>query len=125
MDRHFWRETRRSALILLLLFLTSGAMLVIGKARSGGNGYDPLSVGTMVANRLIQNEYYEQRDAANYSPDDYEMLQEVVQTLAEKKIYTSLILYERELSELFAGGYDRESLPKGSFGLCCARLCGG
>lgn len=94
MDRHFWRETRRSALILLLLFLTSGAMLVIGKARRGGNGYDPLSVGTMVANRLIQNEYYEQRDAANYSPDDYEMLQEVVQTLAEKKIYTSLILYE-------------------------------
>ena len=56
MDRHFWRETRRSALILLLLFLTSGAMLVIGKARRGGNGYDPLSVGTMVANRLIQNE---------------------------------------------------------------------
>ena len=81
-------------MILLLLFLTSGAMLVIGKARRGGNGYDPLSVGTMVANRLIQNEYYEQRDAANYSPDDYEMLQEVVQTLAEKKIYTSLILYE-------------------------------
>ena len=34
MDRQFWRETRRSALVLLLLFFTSGTMLVVGKAGS-------------------------------------------------------------------------------------------
>ena len=105
MDRNFWRETRRSALVLLLLFLTSGALLVIGKTKS--DSYDPLSVGTMVANRLIENEYYRQHDAEAYSPDDHELMQEYVQMLAEKGIYASLILYE--------GGVDTVRAVSGNY----------
>ena len=105
MDRNFWRETRRSALVLLLLFLTSGELLVIGKTKS--DSYDPLSVGTMVANRLIENEYYRQHDAEAYSPDDHELMQEYVQMLAEKGIYASLILYE--------GGVDTVRAVSGNY----------
>lgn len=51
MDRQFWRETRRSALVLLLLFFTSGTMLVVGKAGSNEYGTDPLSISVLIANR--------------------------------------------------------------------------
>ena len=48
MDRQFWRETRRSALVLLLLFFTSGTMLVVGKAGSNEYGTDPLSISVLI-----------------------------------------------------------------------------
>ena len=63
MDRNFWRETRRSALVLLLLFLTSGTMLILNKAGGDNYGYSPLSVGVTVANRLSQITYYQQNHA--------------------------------------------------------------
>ena len=66
MDRQFWRETRRSALVLLLLFFTSGTMLVVGKAGSNEYGTDPLSISVLIANRLAQTTYYQQHDAEAY-----------------------------------------------------------
>ena len=102
MDRNFWRETRRSALVLLLLFLTSGTMLILNKAGGDNYGYSPLSVGVTVANRLSQITYYQQNHAEDYSPDDYQMLQEYVQMLAEKRIYASLILYEGDVDSVRA-----------------------
>lgn len=102
MDRQFWRETRTSALVLLLLFLTSGAMLVVGKAGNGGHATNPLSAGVLVANRLAQIAYYQQNNAEAYNPDDLELLQEYVRQFAREGTYLSLILYEEDADNVRA-----------------------
>ena len=102
MDRQFWRETRRSALVLLLLFFTSGTMLVVGKAGSNEYGTDPLSISVLIANRLAQTTYYQQHDAEAYSPDDLELLQEYVRQFAQEGTFLSLILYEEDVDHIRA-----------------------
>lgn len=102
MDRQFWRETRRSALVLLLLFFTSGTMLVVGKAGSNEYGTDPLSISVLIANRLAQTTYYQQHDAEAYSPNDLELLQEYVRQFAQEGTFLSLILYEEDVDHIRA-----------------------
>ena len=133
MDRQFWRETRRSALVLLLLFFTSGTMLVVGKAGSNEYGTDPLSISVLIANRLAQTTYYQQHDAEAYSPNDLELLQEYVRQFAQEGTFLSLILYEEDVDHIRAVSGNYLSLLVYGFkfsnggrpALCGARRCGG
>lgn len=106
MGRSFWRETRRTAVVLLLLFLASGATLMLGRAV---DSYNPLAPSVMVANQLQKNAYYAQHGVKNDIPDDMEILQECVQAFAEEGIYLSLILYEEDADTVRAasGNYLR------------------
>lgn len=103
MKRNMKREASWAALVLLLLFLASGAALVVNQALQYSEQYFPYDVGPVLG------EVSDEQDRSEVT----KKLNGIVQELAQGKVYAKLVLYEGNQSNPWAmsGTYLAVSAP--------------
>lgn len=96
MKRNLKREAGWAALVLLLLFLASGAALVVNRALKSTDYLSPNRYATTVGDHAMNDDLW--IGLAGMA----DVLNDVILTLAEDRIYAKYSLYEGDLSNLKA-----------------------